>query len=205
MKTPSKTAKKRKKLRELVHSRELFQGMKPEALMQHLKNAVLKIDPQDSKLILQSCFHGQKQPGGRWSNGYCHCIAQVAAIVFKSAGHEIAVFRNSGSKKKGGKKGGGNHVPDKFGTHFVLKLEDERYFDPEAEPKNKLGFSEENYVKKNYSVYRLLSQWWYPSNKSLRLFHVVVTYCCDEDAFNRSQCIVARRLLTRIKKMQEAA
>lgn len=202
-KTPK--AENQEKLRELVHSRELFQGMKPEALMQHLKNTILKIDPQDAKLILKRRSHNQKQPVKLWSRGYCHFIAQVAAIVLKSAGHEIAVFRDSGSRRKTGKKVGGNRVPDKLGTHFVLKLEDGRYFDPEAEPENELGFPEKIYSKRNFKPNLLLKRKWYPSKRALHLYRVFVTYCCDKSVFDRSQCIVARRLLARIKKVQEAA
>lgn len=65
--------------------------------MKCIKGAIQHIDSQEKKRILHPCFRLRTSPS-TWSFGYCDCIAQVVALVFRSQGMEVIAYKGDKDK-----------------------------------------------------------------------------------------------------------
>lgn len=188
-----------KQLREMLRPGGLpglFDGWTPEMTMSAIKSSVKSLSDEERKRRLCHNFplvdFHREQANGNWSYGFCHAVAQMASLVFYSAG-----LKHEGKYTKDDKKIKTKNVDEKFKKHFVLKLEDGSYFDPAADVDDFLGYPVENYENDEgtYKSFKVIGGKRCPTRAAIKWFKFFLKFCSEMGLFRGNQQIAAKKII----------
>lgn len=173
----------------------MFKEWTPEMTMSAIKSSVeaLSYEKRENRLCRGFPLKDfrREQRNGNWSYGFCHTVAQMASLVFYSAG-----LKHEGKFTKDNKKIKTKKVDEKFKKHFVLKLEDGRYFDPAADMDGLLGYPVGHYENKNgaYKDFKIVGGKRCPTRAAVKWFKTFWNIALRSVSFEKINGLLPRKL-----------